>query len=461
MKYSPFPLISLPAGLTLFVVFFFSDLVLVAGAADASPVHQATAVSAPLVTPVVCPDVVTPPGVDTLDIQAVAAHWPLTAANPDPDGNPATPNYEARYDIDQDGDVDVVDIMLASAQWGTTGSPPSVEITSAPTYGVWGVPLRGRVGCVDPAAYRVAVYIFVEGWWTKPTLASPLTVIQPDGTWSTNVTTGGCDQLATRFAAILLPVGAPYSSASGSATIPASMLTYPHVIIGRLPGTRTIQFSGSTWVVKSTGTCRTVGPGPNYFSDAPGDVYVDQDGRLHLSISYHDSRWWSTEVINTNLTAYGAYTFTLASRVDTLDPNAVAGLFTWDELDEVYSHTELDVEFSRWSDPGALQNAQYVVQPYQTAGNRHQFAMQQTQDTSTHGFLWQPGSVHFASYQGAASPPAPGDLIESWVYTGAGVPPAGQANVRLNLWLVNGQPPATGQPLELIVQSFAFTPAPE
>lgn len=416
-----------------------------------------------LLTPsAICPDVVAPPGVDTLDIQAVAAHWPLTRANPDPDGNPATPNYEARYDIDQDGDVDVMDIMLTSAQWSTIGAPPGIEITSIPPYGSWYVPMGGRVGCVDPAAYRVVVYIFVEGWWTKPTFANPSTIINPDGTWQTNVTTGGCDNLATRFAAFLVPVGAPVTSVAGSSSLPAAMLVYPHVIVGRLPGTRTIQFSGATWVVKSTGTCRTVGPGDNYFSDAPGDVYVDQDGYLHLSISYHDSRWWSTEVINTDLTAYGAYTFILASRVDTLDPNAVTGLFTWDELDEVYSHTELDVEFSRWSDPGALQNAQYVVQPYQTAGNRHQFAMQQTQDTSTHRFLWQPGSVRFASYQGAVSPPAPSDLIESWVYTGADMPPAGQANVRLNLWLVHGsQPPASGQPLELIVQSFDFTPAPE
>jgi hypothetical protein len=434
--------------------------------ASGSTAHRAeTSTSAPMapgeqiVTPVLCPDVVAPPGVDTLDVQAVAARWPLTAANPDPDGNPATPNYEARYDIDHDGDVDIVDIMLTSSEWGTIGAPPGIEITSVPTYGVWGVPLRGRVGCVDPAAYKVAVYIFVEGWWNKPYAASPLTPIQPDGTWSTNVTTGGCDQLATRFAAFLLPNGVDPQGLGGGSGFSQTMLTYPHVIVGRLPGTRSIQFSGSTWVVKRTGTCRQVGPGPNYFSDDPADVWVDGDGQLHLRIVNRSGVWWSTEVINTDPAAYGTYTFTLASYVDTIDPNAVVGLFTWDDLGDPPAYGEIDVEFSRWGNPSAANNAQFVVQPYYAAGHLHPFPMQLQGELSTHRFEWQPDSVQFASYQGLASPPTPGDLIESWTYSGSDVPPPGRGNARINLWLFNGVPPTNGQPLELIVRSFQFSPA--
>lgn len=52
------------------------------------------------------------------DFQAVAIRWRLTAANPDPDGDPTTPNYEARFDLDGDGNIDIVDIMLVAAQWG-------------------------------------------------------------------------------------------------------------------------------------------------------------------------------------------------------------------------------------------------------------------------------------------------------------------------------------------------------
>jgi hypothetical protein len=56
--------------------------------------------------------------VDIIDIQAVAIRWRLTAANPDPDGDPTTPNYEVQYDVDGDGVITVRDIELVAAQWG-------------------------------------------------------------------------------------------------------------------------------------------------------------------------------------------------------------------------------------------------------------------------------------------------------------------------------------------------------
>ena len=56
--------------------------------------------------------------VGVADIMAVAARWRLTAADPDPDGDPATPNYEPYFDVDEDGRITIVDIMLVAAQWG-------------------------------------------------------------------------------------------------------------------------------------------------------------------------------------------------------------------------------------------------------------------------------------------------------------------------------------------------------
>lgn len=58
--------------------------------------------------------------VDINDIMAVAARWRTSEANPDPDGDPSTPNYEARYDLDGDKDIDIVDIMQVAAHWGGT-----------------------------------------------------------------------------------------------------------------------------------------------------------------------------------------------------------------------------------------------------------------------------------------------------------------------------------------------------
>jgi Leucine-rich repeat (LRR) protein len=58
--------------------------------------------------------------VDVEDIMLVASRWHTSCDNPDPDNNPDTPNYEARYDLDDDCDIDVVDIMLVAAHWGET-----------------------------------------------------------------------------------------------------------------------------------------------------------------------------------------------------------------------------------------------------------------------------------------------------------------------------------------------------
>lgn len=55
--------------------------------------------------------------VDLDDLIAVAVRWPLTIADPDPDNNPATPNYEPLYDLNNDGAITVIDIMMVAGRW--------------------------------------------------------------------------------------------------------------------------------------------------------------------------------------------------------------------------------------------------------------------------------------------------------------------------------------------------------
>ena len=62
------------------------------------------------------------------------------------------------------------------------------------------------------------------------------------------------------------------------------------------------------------------------------------------------------------------------------------------------------------------------------------------------------------SSHGHGFPPDPTDEIESWLYTGTGVPPGGDGNARINLWLLKGDPPTDEQEVEVIVQAFEFSP---
>lgn len=332
----------------------------------------------------------------------------------------------------------------------------TVSFTYVPPYGS-SQDLQGQVAGVDPAGHKVAVYIYVSGWWTKPYFGSPLTSIQGDGVWTCDITTGGDDQNATRIAAYLLENGYTPPTMSGGGTLPAELNqnALAHTYVEREPPYRTLSFSGYTWKVKASES--RVGPGPNYFSDNTADVWVDGSDRLHLNIVYRSGKWYSTEVFTTETLGYGTYTFILGSRVDQLDRKIVLGLFTWDDDAPQHNYREIDIELSRWGEETG-KNAQYVVQPWDTSGNRHRFDMALQGNYSTHLFDWQADGVLFSSFQGSTLPPDPGDEIESLQYTGGDTPPAGGEGTRINLWLIDGAPPSDVLEEEVIVESFKYDP---
>ena len=83
-------------------------------------------------------------------------------------------------------------------------------------------------------------------------------------------------------------------------------------------GARVISFSGYEWVVSTSGE-EKAGPGPNYFSDSRENVWVDDEGRLHLRITYREGRWNCARVELAKHTSYGKYVFYVSSRPDSLD----------------------------------------------------------------------------------------------------------------------------------------------
>ena len=61
-------------------------------------------------------------------------------------------------------------------------SGPRLEWTRLPAYGSLD-DVEGQAFNVDPSAYAVALYIYIGGWWTKPTFEAPLTRLGDDGGW--------------------------------------------------------------------------------------------------------------------------------------------------------------------------------------------------------------------------------------------------------------------------------------
>ena len=200
------------------------------------------------------------------------------------------------------------------------------------------------------------------------------------------------------------------------------------------------------------------GPGPNRFSEAEEDVWVDASGRLHLKIVERDGVWYCTEIVLKDSLGYGTYVFTVETRVDQLDPNIVLGAFLWDANAPEHHYREIDFEFGRWKD-SENQNAQYVIQPWDAPGNRYRFDIEYSEPTepTTHVMTWASDRIDFQSYFGPfrTHPPA-GKMIASWSYTGNDIPPAGGESPRINFWLVDGLPPTDGEEAEIVVSDFGF-----
>jgi len=349
-------------------------------------------------------------------------------------------------------------VLGASGQAMTNA--PALEFLSIPSFGS-SSNLFGRVLNVNPANFRVAVYIYVGGWYTKPSFATPLTSVQPSGNWTCNIVTGGNDSSATRIAAFLLPSTNSAPLLNGTNALPDQLdqLSVARCFVNRYANE--IAFSGYKWELKDSGGV-PVGPGGNYFSSATNNVWVDVQGRLHLRVTKQivdgTNCWFCPELVAQRSLGCGTYRISLDSRVDNLDPNVVLGLFTWSD-DPAYNHREIDLEFSRWGNAGDVNNAQYVVQPSSSSGHLQRFKVPTNLNPSTFSFKWETNLISFISMTGRYYGGPATNTFNSWTFSNsAAIPPARDENVHLNLWLLNGLPPANGQEIEIIIDRFVFVP---
>jgi len=218
---------------------------------------------------------------------------------------------------------------------------------------------------------------------------------------------------------------------------------------------RSIEFSGRSWTVKST-LPEPGGPGPNLFSNSENNVWLDSVDRLHLRIEKRRGHWYAGEVWTEQALGYGEYSFLLEGDVDRINENAVLGLFTWDDA-EGENHREIDIELSRWGDP-ENENSQFVVQPFDREGNLERFETVLSGSVSRFRFDWQAEQVRFLAQRGSADEPDSADVILEWLYTGPDIPSPGDARAHINLWLLNGDAPGDGEPVEVVISEFRHEP---
>ena len=225
------------------------------------------------------------------------------------------------------------------------------------------------------------------------------------------------------------------------------------------PSGRTVAFAGRTWRVKGPGY---LGPGPNLFDNSSSAVWVDGNGQLDLTIHKIGGSWYSSEVALVDSLGYGDYVFTTRGRLDTLDPNAVFGMFLWEYgpcYDTSYlwwnPFNEIDVEISRWG-YATNPDAQFVAQPGSTGGNTHRFGITYADtDLVSYAMRWLPHDVEYRCWRGGPDAEATSPQLAAWTYTGQNEPRPESPRVHLNLWQLAA--PTTTQ--TVVLNAFEFHPA--
>ncbi len=217
-----------------------------------------------------------------------------------------------------------------------------------------------------------------------------------------------------------------------------------------VPTDRVIQFSGIDWVVRASKE-KKEGPGPNLFSASDKNVWVDEQGRLHLKIRQEGGYWYCSGITSRLSFGHGKYTFYVNSDITTLDKNVVAGLFTYLNDEE-----EIDIEFSKWS-IADNQNSQFASQPSTVVGNKERFDILPGLGQTTHSFDWQTKGILFkSSYKDEHGGE---QVIHQWNYEGGHVPKEKEEKLKLNLWLFKGQMPSDLKDQEIVIDSVRFTAA--
>lgn len=213
-----------------------------------------------------------------------------------------------------------------------------------------------------------------------------------------------------------------------------------------------LNFSGYQWEAASTGDLPQ-DPGPNVFSNNPKNVWVDNNGALHLRVTYQDGVWHCAEVALDQNLGYGKYTFYISGDFTVLDSNIVAGMFLY--RDDTH---EYDIELSQWGTP-TPDALQYSIQPYTKAGNSRIYPVHLNGIYSSHQIKWSPNIVEFTSLHGHhQQSPGPGFFIADWQRQLHPEERMTDPRLHINLWLNEGKAPQENSSKELIISRFLFTP---
>ena len=212
----------------------------------------------------------------------------------------------------------------------------------------------------------------------------------------------------------------------------------------------TIKWQGYKWYVKSG---MNQGPGPNAWS--PSNVWIDENGFLHMKIAKVNGQWNCAEIWTDKPLGFGSYQCQVEGALDTTDPNVVFSMFSYAGPDGT---KEIDIEYARWGNP-KFYDGSFTVYPNDSKGTKgttgFEFKLNGTYTTSR--YSWSKDGVRYWMLGGHQPIDSETNLMKAWDYlpkdathsiTQTAMP------LHFNLWLFQGKAPMDGKPIEIIIHSF-------
>src|SRR5260370_29040440 len=342
----------------------------------------------------------------------------------------------------------IVSVLLVGCHSKDLPRKPSLQLTRVPLANPGGPEqldyIEGRVSDVRPDQ-QIVLYAHSGIWYIQPFANRPFTKIQDASTWK------HWTHLGTEYAALLVEPG--YHPESKIETLPKEGNGVVAVVsaTGKAVApiiSKVLHFSGYEWMVRAAASDR----GGETNSYDPANAWVDQKGYLHLQMAVRDGRWSCANVRLTHSLRYGTYRFVVQGSAD-LQPSAVLGIYTLDEGKPDETRSELNIELSRWGEPGK-KNAQYVVQPYYVPENISRFIV--PSGVFTPKFRWQP--VPPSSH--TTRRPVQAGRSKSIAQHGvtSGVPTAAAETVHIELYEFHHSRNISQRPAEVVIEKFEYLP---
>jgi hypothetical protein len=198
----------------------------------------------------------------------------------------------------------------------------------------------------------------------------------------------------------------------------------------------------------------------------PSNVFVDQNGYLHLRIVNRGGTFTAAELFSVDNLGFGTYQWQIEGAVDNMDKSTVLGLFPYGPKAGigVDAENEIDIEFSKWNDTCDGCNADFTFYP--STGNKSlgpkedNFAISLNGGTlTTARFEWTPTRIIASIMSGLEPVGTTAHVLQTLSFS----PPDYTARIPqvplplgMNFWCFKTTPAADQ---EIVLRNFQFVPA--